>query len=98
SAQPPPTSGHEPLLFSPRTRRGTGTRARGGAGEVAERGLWGSALIPAFAPSCPETAPGSPWPRRLAERLKGNRENPERLQNLLVSARLGRHRGLPRKA
>ena len=66
--------------------------------EVAEPGLRGWALIPNFAPSCPETVRESPGLRSPAERLNGMPYHAEWLQNLLVSASLGGYRRLPRKA
>lgn len=69
-----------------------------GTPEAAEQGLRGWALIHNFAPSCPEVVRESPGLRSPAERLNGMRYHAEWLQNLLVSASLGGHRRLPRKA
>jgi hypothetical protein len=69
-----------------------------GSKEVAEPGLRDWALIPNFAPSCPETVRESPGLRSPAERRNGMRYHAEWLQNLLVSGSLGGYRRLPRKA
>ena len=68
-----------------------------GSADAAARGLRGWALIPNFAPSCPETVRESPGLRSPAERLNGGQYHPEWLRNLLVSASLGGYRCLPRK-
>jgi hypothetical protein len=65
---------------------------------AAEEGLRGWALIPNFAPGCPEIVRESPGLRSPAERLNGMRDHPEWRQNRLVSASLGGYRRLPRKA
>ena len=74
------------------------TQHRHGTPETAEQGLRGWALIPNFAPSCPETARRSPELRSPAERLNEMRYHAEWLQNLLVSASLGGYRRPPRNA